>query len=69
MTLTMDEYLRVVAEYGTESKDVLLARGVHPNVLYAKAQKASRKGYTDYGVVADRPWLTDKGRAFLADDE
>lgn len=63
--LTMAHFLAAVRDHVTDAREVLLAEGHHPNVVYAKAEKAARKGYTDYGVVADRPWLTDAGRAFL----
>jgi hypothetical protein len=66
-TLSMREFLEEVAVDGIGARERLIDRGHHPNVVYAKALKASRKGYTDYGVVADRCWLEPKGRAFLAD--
>lgn len=64
--LTMDEYLKAVRDHGTDSREYLLAEGFHPRVIYAKAEKAARKGYIDYGVIADRGWLTRKGIEFIA---
>jgi predicted esterase len=62
----MKHFLEAVAEHRTVAREALLAEGYHHKVVYAKAEKAARKGYTDFGVVADRPWLTDKGREFLS---
>ena len=67
--LTMVEFLRVVDAHSTSTREALLAKGYHPAVITAKAEKASRKGYTDYGVAPDRPWLTVAGRKFLDDRE
>jgi hypothetical protein len=67
--LTMTEFLAVVRDWQTATREALKARGYHPNVIYAKAEKAARKGYTEYGVVADRPWLTSAGEAFLTNRE
>ena len=64
--LTMVEFLKAVEENGSGLPEMLAARGHHPKVIYAKALKAASRGYTDYGVVADRPWLTIKGKTFLA---
>ena len=72
--LTMLEFLQAVAEHDRlprlvqEVPETLRDRGYHPKVVIAKAEKAVRHGYTDFGVVVDRPWLTDKGRAFIADN-
>jgi hypothetical protein len=66
--LSMRHFLAVVAEHGFGAREVLIAQGFHPNVVYRKAEKAERKRYTDSGVVVDRPWLTDAGRAYLASD-
>lgn len=63
--MEMVEFLSAVREHQTRVREVLIEQGHHPSVVYAKAEKAARKGYTDYGVTADRPWLTDKGAAFL----
>lgn len=63
--LTMAEFLWSVDHYGLEAREVLVELGHHPKVIYAKAEKAARKGYTEYGVVADRPWLTRAGRSFI----
>ena len=64
--LDLTTWLRAVAEHGSSAREHLIAQGHHPNVIYAKAEKSARRMYTDYGVIADRPWLTDKGRAWLA---
>lgn len=64
--LTMLHFLAVVRDHRISTLEVLLAEGFHPKVIYAKAEKAARKGYTDYGVVADRPWLTPLGSTFLS---
>ena len=65
--LPMTEYLLAVEMFGTRAFEIMVSEGVHPNVAYAKAEKAARKGYTDYGTSPRGSWLTDKGRAFLAD--
>jgi hypothetical protein len=67
--LTMTEFLTAVKYHKTTAREVLVGAGHHPNVVYAKAEKAARKGYTEYGVVADRPWLTSAGEAFLTNRE
>ena len=64
--LTMWHFLETVRDQRGQTRSALLAEGFHPRVIEAKAEKASRKGYTEYGVVVDRPWLTAKGHAFLA---
>lgn len=64
-SLSMFHFLEVVAEHTANSRDVLLAEGFHHKVVTAKAEKAARLRYTQFGVVADRPWLTERGRAFL----
>ena len=61
----MREFLLAVREHEVMAREHLIASGHHPKVVYAKAEKAAGKGYTQYGVVADRPWLTDKGIEFL----
>jgi hypothetical protein len=61
----MEAFLRAVAEYGVYAREHLLAEGYHWKVINAKALKASRKGYYDFGVVADRGWLTAKGKEML----
>lgn len=63
--LSMATFLAAVGTHKTATREALLERGHHPNEIYAKAVKAARKGYTEYGVVADRPWLTTKGEQFL----
>ena len=66
MKLEMTRFLKAVDVYGVEAREHLIAVGFHKNIIYAKAEKAARKGYTDYGLIADRPWLTDKGNAALS---
>lgn len=63
--LDLTTWLQAVAEHGSSAREHLITQGHHPNVIYAKAEKSARRRYTDYGVIADRPWLTDKGRAWL----
>jgi len=63
--LTMQHFLEVVRDHSTHAREVLLEEGFHPNVIYRKAEKAGRKGYTEWGVIVDRPWLTPEGREFL----
>ena len=63
----MRTFLQAVADHGSGARQALRDAGYHPEVVYAKAVKAAGKDYTDYGVAADLPWLTDKGRAFLDD--
>lgn len=65
VALPMEHFLQVVQEHTVNTRDVLLAQGYHANVIWAKADKAGRKGYISWGVVMDRPWLTEKGEAFL----
>ena len=64
--LSMHLWLNVVGEYGMDARDKLIEDGFHPKVIYAKAEKSARKGYTNFGTVADRCWLTDAGRVYLA---
>ncbi len=62
----MREFLQAVRDHGGGgTREHLLDEGHHAKVIAAKAIKAAGKGYTDYGVVVDRPWLTDKGTKFL----
>ena len=63
--LTMAEFLTAVSRHGTDAREALIDQGVHPSVIYAKAEKASGKGYTVCGVHPDRCWLTEKGRTYL----
>ena len=63
--LTMERFLLAVRDHQTRAREALIEQGVHPNVIYAKAEKAARKNYTDYGIVADRPWLDERGIEFL----
>jgi hypothetical protein len=65
-TLTMFAFLATVEEHGIDARGILRAEGFRPNVIYTKAEKAARRGYTDFGVAPDLPWLTDKGRDFLS---
>lgn len=64
--LTMRHFLAVVATHDISAREQLYAEGFHPNVVYAKAVKAARKGYVEAGVIDDRCWLTPKGEATLA---
>lgn len=65
----MLELLQTVRDYGSRTPETLRERGYHENVIYGKALSASDKGYTDYGVVVDRPWLTEKGTQVLMEWE
>ncbi len=65
--LDLTAWLAAVDRHGHRTREALMEQGHHPNVIYAKAIKSARRGYTDYGVVADRPWLTDKGKAWLTE--
>lgn len=65
--LTMYELLTAIVEHRTRAREYLMSIGVHPKVIYRKAELADRKGLIEYGVVVDRGWLTDKGRAWLAE--
>ena len=66
MTLPMADYLAAVAEHGVHAPESLMAEGYPMTVIYAKAEKAARKHYTDYGVAPHRGWLTSQGRTFLS---
>ena len=59
--LTMQRFLVTVVAEGVFAREKLIDEGYHPNVVLAKAEKAARKGYYQYGVVADRGWVTDNG--------
>lgn len=63
--LSMIEFLRAVEQHGAGTREALIEAGHHPKVVLRKAEKAADKNYTEYGVVPDRPWLTDHGREFL----
>ncbi len=65
--LTMQTFLEAVRTYSTKARNILVDAGYHPREILAKAEKAANQGYTDYGVVPDRPWLTDKGLRFVED--
>jgi hypothetical protein len=67
--LTMRHFLKTVKVHRTGTREALLDEGYPSKVIYAKAKKAARMRYTDYGVVADRPWLTPHGEAFLAAED
>lgn len=64
--ITMEEFLRAIQEHGTTMREHFVAAGHPPKVVLAKAVGAAKKGYTEFGVAPDRPWLTEKGKAFLA---
>jgi hypothetical protein len=61
----MQTFLAAVSEHGHLTREALLQAGHPIKVITAKSEKAARRGYTEYGVVSDRPWLTSKGRAYL----
>ena len=63
LRLPMTVYLTAVNGHGMSAWEVLEAHGWHPAVIEAKALKAARRGYADFGVSIRRAWLTDKGRA------
>lgn len=65
MNLPMAHFIETVQQYGIDTREALLAQGFHPKVITAKAEKAARLGLTEYGVVADRPWLTTEGKRRL----
>ena len=67
--LPMRTFLQTVRDRGVDAREQLISEGHHPKVIAAKAKKAADKGYTDYGVVVDRPWLTAKGEKFLETTE
>lgn len=67
--MTMQEFLEAVTDHGVSTPEVLITRGYHPKVIEAKAEKAARQGYINYGVAVDRPWLTEEGQLFLAGDK
>lgn len=64
--LSMRLWLNAVAEYGLLAREALLEDGFHHKVILRKAEKSGDKGYTDWGTIPDRCWLTDKGWAYLA---
>lgn len=67
MKLTMIHFLRTVNTRGMIAREELIREGYNPKSIYRKAEKAASKGYTEFGVVADRPWLTPKGKMFIAE--
>lgn len=70
MKLTMREFLQATkasATFNMGAPEILIGRGYHPDAIYAKALEAACKGYTNYGIAADRAWLTGLGVRFLAD--
>ena len=56
----METWLEAVRDHKTNAREHLIDLGVNHKVIYRKAELSARKGLTDYGVIADRPWLTDK---------
>lgn len=62
--LPMREYLAAVEEFGIEAAGVLAMRH-HPKVVLRKAEKASDKGYVDFGTSPWRTWLEPRGVEFL----
>ena len=65
--IPMRHLLAVIGAHDMAAWEALLDEGHHPKVVLAKMEKAYSKGYTEVGMSPRRPWLTDKGRAFLAD--
>lgn len=63
--LTMGEYLEAVATQGLDAFESLVAQGYHPKVVMAKAEKASKRQYTDYGVSPKFSWITQRGWEYL----
>ena len=63
--LRMQDYLRVVAMHGVDAPEMLGRRGFAHGQIEAKAMKASRKGYIDFGVAVHRGWLTPLGLKFI----
>lgn len=65
MKLTMRRYLEAVEADPQMAVHTLIAEGYHHKVVIAKAEKASSKGYTDYGTSAWFSWLEPKGEEYL----
>jgi len=65
LRLTMLEYLEAIDGHQMDAYETLLARGYHPEVIVAKAEKAIRKGYAECGVSERRSWIEEPGREFL----
>ena len=63
--LSMLDWLTAVRDHRTNAREYLIDRGVNAKVIYRKAELSACKRLTDYGVVADRPWLTPQGIAWL----
>lgn len=64
--LTMERFLQAIHNHRTIGCAMLITEGFHPKIVYAKADKASRKGYIDCGVTIQHCWLTTKGEERLA---
>lgn len=47
--------------------ELMVERGIPYKLALAKLEHLSDRGLIDYGVVLNRPWLTDAGRALLAE--
>ena len=65
--LSMTEFLLTVRDFGMQAEETLIDFGHQPKVVMAKAERASRRGYTDSGTVPTRCWLTPKGESYLTD--
>ena len=68
MKLTMHRYLFAVllaANPGLLGADLLAGAEFHQNVIEAKAEKAARRGYIEYGTAPRYGWLTSKGMDYL----
>lgn len=64
--LLMADWLTAVRDHGIYAGEALQLAGHHPRVILSKAEKSSRKGYTEFGVHPTRAWLTPAGSDFLA---
>jgi len=64
--LSLTEFLTAVHEHGIETTIVLINRAYHPKIVQAKAEKAARRGYIDYGTSPMYAWLTSKGKNYIA---
>ena len=68
VSLSMREFLitKLLFDEGeNEGSNELVSVGFHPKVVMAKAEKAARKGYLEYGSNPWYGWVTDEGREFL----
>jgi hypothetical protein len=63
--LSLRLFLNCVAVHGTTACAYLIEDGYPHKVVRAKAEKAARRGYVDYGTSPTACWITDKGREYL----